>query len=151
MGYLDCYKHSSGTNFCWHFILLFRNKSIDIGLHPLGARWIQEHYLTHDHQETKSYYGPLNTVNLNVGYHNEHHDFPSVPWNKLPKLKEIGGNYYSSLHHHTSYTILLFRFLFDKNLSVFSRMARANRGKTKLNDYGVYNVETSKVLLKEMQ
>ena len=69
----------------------------------------------------------------------------------LPKLKEIGGNYYSSLHHHTSYTILLFRFLFDKNLSVFSRMARANRGKTKLNDYGVYNVETSKVLLKEMQ
>ena len=31
-----------------------------VGLHPLGARWIQEHFLTHGTQETKSYYGPLN-------------------------------------------------------------------------------------------
>jgi sphingolipid delta-4 desaturase len=27
-----------------------------VGLHPLGARWIQEHFLTHGDQETKSYY-----------------------------------------------------------------------------------------------
>jgi len=34
-----------------------------VGLHPLGARWIQEHYLTLDEkQETYSYYGVLNTV-----------------------------------------------------------------------------------------
>jgi sphingolipid delta-4 desaturase len=102
-----------------------------IGLHPLGARWVQEHFLTHGDQETKSYYGPLNTVNLNVGYHNEHHDFPSVPWNKLPKVKEIAGHYYTSLGYHTSYTVLLFQFLFDKNISVYSRMARNNRGKKK--------------------
>jgi sphingolipid delta-4 desaturase len=58
-----------------------------VGLHPLGARWIQEHYLVlDDKQETCSYYGPLNTVAFNVGYHNEHHDFPSIPWNKLPDL-----------------------------------------------------------------
>ena len=91
----------------------------------------------------------MNVVNLNVGYHNEHHDFPSIPWNKLPKLKAIGGNYYNSLHHHTSYTVLLFRFLFDKQLSVFSRMARANRGKTKLNDYRMYDVEAAKALLEK--
>ena len=48
----------------------------------MGARWIQEHYLTHGEQETYSYYGPLNTVAFNVGFHNEHHDFPSVPWNR---------------------------------------------------------------------
>ncbi|MDR3679536.1 MAG: fatty acid desaturase [Flavipsychrobacter sp.] len=102
-----------------------------IGLHPLGARWIQEHFLTHGDQETKSYYGVLNSVNLNVGYHNEHHDFPSVPWNKLPQIKAIAGNYYTTLGFHTSYTILLFRFLFDKELSVHSRMARDNRGKNK--------------------
>lgn len=104
-----------------------------IGLHPLGARWVQEHFLTHGDQETKSYYGPLNTVNLNVGYHNEHHDFPSVPWNKLPKVKEIAGHYYTSLGYHTSYTVLLFQFLFDKKISVYSRMARDNRGKKKGN------------------
>jgi sphingolipid delta-4 desaturase len=70
----------------------------------------------------------LNSVNLNVGYHNEHHDFPSVPWNKLPKIKQFAGDYYNALGHHTSYTILLFKFLFDRNLSVYSRMARDNRG-----------------------
>ncbi len=102
-----------------------------VGLHPLGARWIQEHFLTHGEQETKSYYGPMNTVNLNVGYHNEHHDFPSIPWNKLPQIRSLAGNYYDTLGYHTSYTILLFQFLTDRNLSVYSRMARDNRGKTK--------------------
>ena len=118
-------------------VFLLASFFFSVGLHPLGARWVQEHYLTHGEQETKSYYGPLNVVNLNVGYHNEHHDFPSVPWNKLPQLKAIGGNHYTSLHHHTSYTGLLFKFLFDKKMSVYSRVARANRGKTKLNDINV--------------
>jgi sphingolipid delta-4 desaturase len=103
-----------------------------VGLHPLGARWIQEHYLTHGDQETKSYYGVLNTVNLNVGYHNEHHDFPSVAWNRLPKVKKIANSYYDTLGYHTSYTGLLFRFLFDKKISIYSRVARANRGKVKV-------------------
>ncbi len=114
-------------------LFLLASFFFSVGLHPLGARWVQEHYLTHGTQETKSYYGPLNVVNLNVGYHNEHHDFPSVPWNNLRKLNAIGGTHYSSLQYHTSYVVLLFNFIFDKNLSVFSRMARANRGKTKLN------------------
>ena len=131
------------------FVFLLASFFFSVGLHPLGARWVQEHYLTHGNQETKSYYGPLNTVNLNVGYHNEHHDFPSIPWNNLPKLKALGGEHYSALHYHTSYSILLLQFLFDKKLSVFSRMARANRGKTKLNDFAVYEVETSKTILSE--
>ena len=34
-----------------------------IGLHPLGARWIQRHYLTGEgEQETFSYYGLLNAL-----------------------------------------------------------------------------------------
>lgn len=132
------------------FIFLLASFFFSVGLHPLGARWVQEHFLTHgEEQETKSYYGPLNTINLNVGYHNEHHDFPSVPWNNLPKIKQAGGTFYNSLGYHKSYTVLLFQFLFDKNLSVYSRMARANRGKTKLNDFKMYDVETSKTLLTE--
>lgn len=114
-------------------VFLISSFFFSIGLHPLGARWVQEHFLTHgDEQETKSYYGVLNPINLNVGYHNEHHDFPSIPWNKLPQLKKMAGSYYDHLGYHNSYTVLLFRFLFDKKLSVYSRVARANRGKVKV-------------------
>ncbi len=105
-----------------------------VGLHPLGARWIQEHYLTHGEQETYSYYGILNAVAFNVGYHNEHHDFPSVPWNKLPKIKRTAPSFYSSLASHSSWTKLFFRFIFSKELSLFDRMIRKNRGKLTLTD-----------------
>jgi len=106
-----------------------------VGLHPLGARWIQEHYLTLDEkQETYSYYGPLNTVAFNVGFHNEHHDFPSVPWNKLPGLKKLAPAYYNTLLSHTSWTRLFFRFLFDKKISLHSRIVRDNRNKVKVSD-----------------
>ena len=99
-----------------------------VGLHPLGARWIQEHYLTDDPQETYSYYGKVNLVALNVGYHNEHHDFPSIPWNRLPALRALAPGFYEDMVYHGSWTGLLLRFLFDRELSLFSRMVREARG-----------------------
>src|SRR5579871_2861302 len=112
-----------------------------VGLHPLGARWIQEHYLTHNEQETYSYYGVLNTVAFNVGYHNEHHDFPSIPWNKLPEIRKTAPAYYDSLASHRSWTKLFFRFLFDKEISLFSRIVRKDRGKVALTDQSIPDVE----------
>ena len=106
-----------------------------IGLHPLGARWIQRHYLTAEGpQETFSYYGFLNVLAFNVGYHNEHHDFPSVPWNKLPRIRAIAPEVYNNLAYHTSWTRLLLRFLFDSKLSLFSRMLRQDRNGVALSD-----------------
>lgn len=117
------------------FLFLLISFFFSVGLHPLGARWIQEHYLTLDeNQETYSYYGPLNPIAFNVGYHNEHHDFPSIPWNKLPELKKAAPSYYDSLKSHKSWTKLFFRFLFDKNISLYSRTIRNNRGNVKLTD-----------------
>lgn len=110
------------------FLYMMASLFFSIGLHPLGARWIQEHFLTYPPQETYSYYGPLNVVALNVGYHNEHHDFPSVPWNKLPKLKSTAPEFYDSLISHKSWTKLWLKFLFDPGLSLYSRMVRENRG-----------------------
>jgi sphingolipid delta-4 desaturase len=95
-----------------------------IGLHPVGARWIQEHYVVYKNQETYSYYGPLNKVAFNVGYHNEHHDLMRVPWSRLPKLKAIAPEFYESLYYHTSWTKLLIRFIRDPNLGLFSRVIR---------------------------
>lgn len=105
-----------------------------IGLHPLGARWIQEHYVLNEPQETYSYYGPMNIPAFNVGYHNEHHDFPSVPWNRLPQIKKMAPEYYDTLASHSSWTRLLFRFLFDSNVTLFSRVERNDRGGLKVNE-----------------
>lgn len=99
-----------------------------VGLHPLGARWIQEHYLTDPPQETYSYYGPLNLIAFNVGYHNEHHDLPSIPWNHLPEIRQAAPELYNSLVYHTSWTRLLFRFLSDPSITLFSRQVRVSRG-----------------------
>jgi sphingolipid delta-4 desaturase len=95
-----------------------------VGLHPVGARWIQEHYTYDFDQETFSYYGPINGVALNMGYHNEHHDLPSIPWNNLPKLRAMAPEFYENLKYHSSWSRLLLQFVFDKRYSLYSRVER---------------------------
>lgn len=126
-------------------VFLLASFFFSVGLHPLGARWIQEHYLTHGEQETYSYYGIFNKVAFNVGYHNEHHDFPSVPWNRLPEIRKNAPHFYDSLSYHTSWTKLFFRFLFDKEISLFSRIVRNNRGKVTLTDRSEPDIELSTI------
>ena len=99
-----------------------------VGLHPVGARWIQEHYTLNPDQETFSYYGPINRVALNVGYHNEHHDFPSIAWNNLPKLRALAPEFYDSLRSHSSWTRLMIQFVFDERYTLFSRVERPGEG-----------------------
>ena len=104
-----------------------------VGLHPVGARWIQEHYTLDPDQETFSYYGPINAVALNAGYHNEHQDFPSISWNNLPKLRALAPEFYDPLRSHNSWTRLLIQFVFDKRYTLHSRVERlrhADRGES---------------------
>ena len=112
------------------FLYLLFSFAFSIGFHPLGARWIQEHFILHPPQETYSYYGPLNVPALNVGYHNEHHDFPSVPWNKLPMVKSSAPEWYDNLFFHKSWFKLWIKFLFDPEISLFTRMVREDKGST---------------------
>lgn len=92
-----------------------------IGLHPLGARWIQEHYPTQPFQATYSYYGIANYFAFAIGYHVEHHDFPSVPWNKLSTIKAMAPEYYDTLFAYTSYLELLKDFIFERKWSLANR------------------------------
>ena len=98
-----------------------------IGLHPLGARWIQEHFALVPGQETYSYYGPLNRLSFNVGYHNEHHDLVTVPWSRLPEIRRMAPEFYTGLHAYTSWTTLLVRFFRDRNITLFSHIVRPGR------------------------
>ena len=106
-----------------------------VGLHPLGGRIIQEHFLVLDPtQETYSYYGIMNGLNMNVGFHNEHHDMPSIPWNNLPKLKAMAPEFYDNLKSHGSYTKLVLQFIFSQEVGMFSRIVRKERGSISLKD-----------------
>jgi sphingolipid delta-4 desaturase len=97
-----------------------------LGLHPLGGRWVQEHYVTAEGQETYSYYGILNKLCFNMGFHNEHHDFPNVPWNHLPKLTKMAPHHYRTLKSYRSWTAVLLNFIFNPAMSAYSRIVRAD-------------------------
>lgn len=95
------------------------------GLHPLGARWIQEHFTPDTQQETYDYYGPLNFLALNIGYHNEHHDFPDVPWIWLPCLKAMAPEFYGHLKYHRSWFKLFVTFIVDPRFTLYTRLDRS--------------------------
>ncbi|KAK4188035.1 putative Dihydroceramide delta(4)-desaturase [Podospora australis] len=111
-------------------------------LHPTAGHFIAEHYVyetvTPEQKdpknnipipETFSYYGPLNFFTYNVGLHNEHHDFPAIPWTRLPKLNKIAKEFYDELPRHESWIYVLWQFIFDENVGMTSRVKRKQGGR----------------------
>ncbi|KAJ1548608.1 hypothetical protein HK405_001996 [Cladochytrium tenue] len=92
-------------------------------LHPMAGHYLAEHYVTNLGQETYSYYGPLNLLAFNVGYHNEHHDFPNVPWTLLPELRKIAPEFYD-MPECKSWTGMIFSFILTPGLGPYSRIKR---------------------------
>lgn len=98
-------------------------------LHPCAGHFIAEHYLWDGlEQETYSYYGPLNLLAYNVGYHNEHHDFPSVPWTRLPALRALAPEVYDNLPSHPSWPMVIVNFIRDKEVGIYARAKRLGKG-----------------------
>lgn len=98
-----------------------------IGGHPGAIHVLAEHYEIVKGLETYDYIGPWNILNIDLGYHIEHHDFPTAPWWNLRKIRRAAPEFYEHLPTHTSYTKLLFKFLFDKNFTLFNRTIRINK------------------------
>jgi len=113
-------------------------------LHPLAGHFIAEHYvftpqpanardphtiLDTPVPETYSYYGPLNFFTWNVGLHNEHHDFPAVPWSRLPAVYEIAKEFYVDLPRHESWVWVIWQFIWDKEVGMSCRVKRKEGGR----------------------
>ena len=111
-------------------------------LHPCAGHFIAEHYVFERGSairepidapapipETFSYYGPLNLLTYNVGLHNEHHDFPAIPWSRLPALHELAREFYSDLPHHKSWTWVIWQFIWDKEVGLWCRVKREQGGR----------------------
>ena len=111
-------------------------------LHPTAGHFIAEHYVyetvTPEQRdpgrgipvpETFSYYGPLNVLTYNVGLHNEHHDFPAVPWTRLPRLRQIADEFYRDLPQHKSWVHVIWQFIFDENVGMRCRVKRSEGGR----------------------
>ncbi|KAL8660494.1 MAG: hypothetical protein Q9202_006489 [Teloschistes flavicans] len=124
-------------------------------LHPCAGHFIAEHYVFDKLPmsaripsnrvpvpETYSYYGPLNALTYNVGLHNEHHDFPAIPWTRLPVLHQIAKEFYVDLPHHTSWVWVIWLFIWDVEVGLWCRVKREakdkniGRGQTELPSTG---------------
>jgi sphingolipid delta-4 desaturase len=88
------------------------------GPHVFGARRVSEHLTMRRGQPTNSYYGVLNYLAFDVGYHVEHHDFPSVPWRRLRALNAIARRHYDGLAFIRSWSRLMAHYFFDERFSV---------------------------------
>ena len=131
--------HCLGWKAMTYFIL---SSFLAGSIHPCAAHFISEHYVFERSTtkggkmpkdvpipETFSYYGPLNFLTYNVGYHNEHHDFPAIPWTRLPKLYEIAKEFYEPLPCHKSWPYVIWQFILDKEVGMWCRVKRAQGGR----------------------
>lgn len=109
------------------FGYLFLSSLLGSGLHPIAGHFIAEHFVFIPGQETYSYYGPLNLITFNVGFHNEHHDFPRIPGSRLPQLKAMAPEYYDTLPSYTSWTKVMWDYIMTPNVTPFSRVVRKNK------------------------
>ncbi|KID96501.1 dihydroceramide delta(4)-desaturase, partial [Metarhizium majus ARSEF 297] len=111
-------------------------------LHPVAGHFIAEHYVYETVTptqrdpgnmvpvpETFSYYGPLNWLTYNVGLHNEHHDFPAIPWTRLPAVYETAKEFYEPLPRHESWVYAIWRFIWDENVGLNCRVKRKEGGR----------------------
>jgi len=107
---------------------------LGMGLHPCAGHFIAEHYTFAEGQETYSYYGPLNYITFNVGYHNEHHDFPTIAGFRLPEVKAIAPEYYdercktydgNKLVCYNSWCKVIFDYIFRSDIGPHSRIKRS--------------------------
>lgn len=92
-----------------------------LGLHPFGARLVQEHFEFREGQPTTSYYGAMNHLVFNAGFHLEHHDFMRISWHHLPAVRSLAPEFYDAAFAHRSWSRLAIAFIFDRRMNLQTR------------------------------
>ena len=105
-----------------------------MGLHPVAGHFIAEHYVMNTGQETYSYYGPLNWLTFNVGYHNEHHDFANISGKHLPDVRKVASEYYDTMPHYHSWVKVIWDYIMDGDISPYSRIKRVTMEKSEIDE-----------------
>jgi len=122
------------------FLYLLLGTIFSQSVHPSNARQVQRHIrlfkddrhenattdtnakvpLEKRKMNTFSYYGFMNALTLNVGYHVEHHDFGNIAWTKLPELRKIAGDrwYPRDYAYHSRGLLDIFRFVLDDDVTL---------------------------------
>lgn len=112
-----------------------------LGPHPTGAHVLQEHLIFEGNSETTSYYGPINTISINLGLHLEHHDFPNVPGESLAELRRFAPKFYEGRFSHRSRLATMWQFITDPRIALDTRMIHEDapaRRTANVKSYGVY-------------
>ncbi|KAL7754459.1 sphingolipid delta-4 desaturase [Sorochytrium milnesiophthora] len=111
------------------FLYLMMCTFLSGSLHPMAGHFIAEHYIFVKGYETYSYYGMWNVLAYNVGYHNEHHDFPLIPGSRLPEVRRIAAEYYDHLPQVNSWAGTIYNFITMPHMSAWSRVKRRGNNK----------------------
>lgn len=109
------------------FIFLLSSMMVagGMGFHPLSAHFISEHYIFDKKtNETYDYHGVLNSLTWNVGYHRTHHNHPNIPWTRLKSAHDMSIEFYNPHDVHSSWLFLPIKFIFYKDISLYSRVKR---------------------------
>lgn len=94
---------------------------LSVGPHPAGAHILQEHIAFDGGDGMASYYGPINLISVNLGYHLEHHDVPQIAGWRLPQLQGLAPQFYQSHYRHLSRFWGLWQFVMDRGIGLDSR------------------------------
>jgi len=120
------------------FVYFILGVALSQSAHPANARQVQRHIKLYNNNKkesdsnnpnipmhkralnTFSYYGGLNFLTLNVGFHVEHHDFGNIAWTRLPELRRIAGEkwYPSTVAYHSRGFSDIIAFIKNPNITL---------------------------------
>jgi sphingolipid delta-4 desaturase len=91
--------------------------------HPYLAWWASQHHMggffsPNEYVATGGVYGSVyNLLNTNGAKHCEHHDFPQVPWHRLPSITRIAPEFYRHVSPERTWSNVVWNYYWRTDLT----------------------------------